>query len=192
MLDVLAKLVRDLTELRAPFALVGGLAVSVRTEPRFTRDVDVVLAVDGDDAAESLIRDLQARGWVVAMQVEHDVLGRLAMVRVTGGTHGVAADLLFASSGCEHDIVAAAEPLEILPDLVIDVATTGHLITLKLLSRGPDRPTDQADLLSLARTATGVDWGAAEALASAIAARGAARGRDLVRDVAELRDRQAG
>ena len=45
------------TELRANgvgFALVGGLAVSVRTEPRFTRDVDVAVAVGSDSEAESL------------------------------------------------------------------------------------------------------------------------------------------
>jgi hypothetical protein len=33
--------------------LVGGLAVSVRTEPRFTRDVDLVVAISDDHAAEA-------------------------------------------------------------------------------------------------------------------------------------------
>lgn len=32
---------RDLATLERGWALVGGLAVSVRTEPRFTRDVDL-------------------------------------------------------------------------------------------------------------------------------------------------------
>ncbi len=35
------------------FALVGGLAVSARSEPRFTRDIDLAVAVDGDQQAES-------------------------------------------------------------------------------------------------------------------------------------------
>jgi hypothetical protein len=30
---------------RQPWALVGGLAVSVRVEPRFTRDIDLAVAV---------------------------------------------------------------------------------------------------------------------------------------------------
>lgn len=42
-------------------------------------------------------------------------------------------DLLFASSGIEHEIVAAADPLEVLPDLTVPVARTGHLIALKPL-----------------------------------------------------------
>jgi hypothetical protein len=32
--------------------VVGGLAVSARTEPRFTRDVDLVIAVSDDQSAE--------------------------------------------------------------------------------------------------------------------------------------------
>lgn len=38
--------------------LVGGLAVSARSDPRFTRDVDLAVAVDGDADGEALIRAL--------------------------------------------------------------------------------------------------------------------------------------
>jgi hypothetical protein len=48
----------DLTECGAAFALVGGLAVSVRTEPRFTRDADLAVALSHDAAAEDLINRL--------------------------------------------------------------------------------------------------------------------------------------
>ena len=43
--------------------------------------------------------------------------------------------LLFASSGIEPEVVAEAEPIELLPNLTIGVARTGHLIALKVLSR---------------------------------------------------------
>lgn len=43
---------RALEERGRDFALVGGLAVSVRTEPRFTRDIDLVVAID--EAREDL------------------------------------------------------------------------------------------------------------------------------------------
>lgn len=45
------------------WALVGGLAVSVRTEPRFTRDLDLAVAVSDDHAAEALIHQLHAAGF---------------------------------------------------------------------------------------------------------------------------------
>jgi hypothetical protein len=41
---------------RISWAMLGGLAVSIRTEPRFTRDVDLAVAVAADDEAERLAR----------------------------------------------------------------------------------------------------------------------------------------
>ena len=43
----------DLARTRHPFALVGGLAVSARTKPRFTRDADIAVAVASDTEAEA-------------------------------------------------------------------------------------------------------------------------------------------
>jgi len=48
----------DLTRAHVSFALVGGLAVSVRTEPRFTRDADLAVALASDAEAEALIHEL--------------------------------------------------------------------------------------------------------------------------------------
>lgn len=43
--STLRRVAKDLTGLRQRWALVGGFAVSARSEPRFTRDVDIVVAV---------------------------------------------------------------------------------------------------------------------------------------------------
>src|SRR4051812_17183338 len=96
-------------------ALVGGLAVSARTEPRFTRDVDLALSVRDDRHAERVVQHLLSHGYRVLGIVEQEAVKRLATVRFgqPGETSaGVVADLLFASSGIEPEIVAAAEPLE--------------------------------------------------------------------------------
>ena len=50
----LVHIARLLDSLGRDYALVGGLAVSIRAEVRFTRDVDVAVAVDSDAEAESL------------------------------------------------------------------------------------------------------------------------------------------
>lgn len=52
---------RDLAESGALCALVGGLAVSARTEPRFTRDIDLAVAVTHDRDADTLIKFLTSR-----------------------------------------------------------------------------------------------------------------------------------
>lgn len=72
----------DLTECGAAFALVGGLAVSVRTEPRFTRGADLAVALSGDAAAEGLINRLREYGYSVAAVLEQAAVGRLATVRL--------------------------------------------------------------------------------------------------------------
>lgn len=159
-------------------ALIGGFAVSVRTEPRFTRDVDLAVAVSSDDEAEALTRRLLAGGHEVVATIEQEAVGRLAMVRLQLASDGHL-DLLFASSGIEVEIVGAAERTEILPGVVLPVATIGHLIALKLLARSDDRPTDEADLLGLRGVSSAADLASAADAVALIEARGYARGRDL-------------
>src|SRR5262249_57193065 len=59
----------------------------------------------------------------------------------------VMVDVLFATAGIEPEIVAAAEVLEVLPGILMPVATAGHLVVLKLLARDDEnRPQDATDL----------------------------------------------
>ena len=66
---------------RSSFALVGGIAVSARTEPRFTRDLDLAVATPDDATAEELVRTMTARGFRVAAVIEQEAVGRLASSR---------------------------------------------------------------------------------------------------------------
>jgi predicted nucleotidyltransferase len=178
-----------LTEAHVSFALVGGLAVSARTEPRFTRDADLAVASASDAEAEALIHDLRARGYGVEAVVEQQAVGRLATVRLTLANvpQAPVIDLLFASSGIESEIVAEAEPLDLLPDFRIGVATTGHLIALKILSRDDAaRPQDLVDLRALLRVATAAELARARQALTLITARGYHRGRELMADMEKL------
>jgi len=178
-----------LTERRLPWALIGGLAVSVRTEPRFTRDIDLAVAVSDDDAAEALIADLTAGGFKLVLTLEHAALGRLATVRLLPpgeSANGVVVDLLFASSGIESEICHGAEPIEIVDGLRVPVAAAGHLVALKILARGPERPQDDADLRALLGAITAADLNVARTALAAITARGAQRGKDLMGDFDRL------
>jgi hypothetical protein len=93
----------------------------------------------------------------------------------------VVVDLLFASSGIEQEIAGAAELIEIVPGLVLPVASTGHLIALKLLARDDElRPRDAADLRGLVDVALPEDMDLAAQAVELISARGFDRGRDLL------------
>lgn len=179
----LRRVAADLSRYDRNWALVGGFAVSARAEPRFTRDIDVAVAVGGDAESEALVRSLLSDGYIPLTSVEQDETGRLATMRLgcpIGSDDGVVVDLLFASSGMEPEMVAAAEAIEIVPGLSIPIATTGHLIALKLLARDDQvRPQDLADLRALRSAATAADFVIAREAVSLITERGFNRGRDL-------------
>ncbi|MDY0004525.1 MAG: hypothetical protein RBU30_24730, partial [Polyangia bacterium] len=61
-----------LGEAGAPYALVGGYAVAVRAEPRFTKDVDLVVSVTDDAHAESLVGMFRGHGYRVLAIVEQE------------------------------------------------------------------------------------------------------------------------
>jgi predicted nucleotidyltransferase len=181
--SALQRVAADLRRSSVDFALIGGLAVSVRTEPRFTRDADFAVAVASDTEAEALIRRLRARDYEVAALVEQEAVGRLATVRlsVAGDAEGPVMDLLFASSGIEREVVAGAEPIELLPGLTVKVARIEHLVALKVLSRDDARrPQDLVDLRALLRVATTADVDRAREALGLIATRGYHRGRELL------------
>ena len=178
-----------LGEFHRPFALVGGLAVSIRVEARFTRDIDLAVAVADDAAAEQLVAALVARGFVLLLSLEQRAIGRLATVRLSPPgepVEGVVIDLLFASTGIEADICAAADSMEVADGVVIPVATAGHLLVMKLLSRSADRPQDEMDVRGLLGVLTADDRRQATEGARQIERVGANRGKSLVVDLAAL------
>lgn len=185
----LARIVDEMRVTSYPFALVGGLAVSARAEPRLTRDADVAVTVADDAAAEQLIRHLQTRGYTPGVLVEQEAKGRLATVRLSSDAdHGLLVDLLFASSGIEPEIVDGATVLQVTPTVAMPVASTGHLIATKLLARDDRRrPTDADDLAALSAVATPADWVVAEGAVGLIEQRGFHRDRDLRQALTELR-----
>jgi hypothetical protein len=61
--SALRRAVSDLNALKAQWALIGGLAISVRSVPRFTKDLDFAVAVAGDSEAEDVVHRLGGRGY---------------------------------------------------------------------------------------------------------------------------------
>jgi hypothetical protein len=86
-----------------------------------------------------------------------------------------------SDTGIEREIVADADPLDLLPGLRVKVARVEHLIAVKVLSRDDEqRPQDLVDLRALIRTATQTDVARAREALGLILARGYHRDRDLL------------
>ena len=166
----------ELTELGARFALVGGLAVSAWGEPRYTRGVDLAVAAERDDEAERLVHELSSRGYEIVTIIEQTTTRRLATARLRrAADRAVFIDLLFASSGIERELAAAAVVIDDIP-----VGRVGHLLALKVLSESEKRLQDRIDIQELAKVATQEDWLTAEVMVRLIKERGFHRGRALV------------
>lgn len=182
---ILRRIVADLARTGHDCALIGGLAVSVRTEPRFTRDADLAVAVADDADAEALVMALRDCGYHDAAVLEQDATARLATVRLSRPEDRdvPVIDLLFASSGIEPEIVAESETVTVISGLRMRVATTGHLIALKVLARDDvGRPQDIVDLRALLKTASADELVRARRALTLIGSRGYHRGRGLLRD----------
>lgn len=182
MHELLARVVADLLSLQVKHAVVGGHAVSARTEPRFTRDLDLAVSVTDDRHAEALVGELVARGYRVVAIIEQQATGRFATVRLEHATApGIVVDLLFATAGIEGEVVDGASALQVLARLVLPVASVGHLLALKTLSTDDrTRPQDRLDIAALLRVASAADLATCEHALSLITQRGCHRGRDLL------------
>jgi predicted nucleotidyltransferase len=171
----------DLDALGARWAVVGGLAMTARTRPRYTDDVDFAVAVADDKAAESLVYRMCIRGYAIGSEpLEQDYTDRLSTVRLIKPVRGAAAiytDLLFASSGIENEIARDAERLTIIPGLKLPVATVPHLIAIKVLA---GRAKDLLDLAWLVQAASESDLAAAKDALKLITKRGYNREKDLM------------
>jgi hypothetical protein len=187
----LQQIARDLHAAGRKFALVGGFAVSARSLPRTTRDVDVAVAVRDDADAEALVYELRGAGHELVGAVEQTATSRLATARLRAPGTTVLVDLLFASSGIETDVAARAEPLEVLRGVNMPVAVLSDLVAMKVPSRDDGRrPQDAIDLRALLTVARPQDVSAARSALAEVHARGFARGKrlgdELDRAIAEL------
>ncbi|HEX4477410.1 MAG TPA: nucleotidyl transferase AbiEii/AbiGii toxin family protein [Polyangiaceae bacterium] len=138
------------------FALVGGLAVSVRSEIRFTRDVDVAVGVSDDRDAEGLVHDLRSAGYLPVASVEHETRQRLSTIRLMSPQR-VKIDLLFASSGIEAEIIARSTPVDMGSAGMVPVANAEELLAMKVLSMSENRLQDRLDAIRLLEFAPELD-----------------------------------
>jgi hypothetical protein len=141
---------RVLTSLGAPYALIGGHALAARGYPRFTVDVDLLTSDDRvlDTAPwTALVREggrVESRRGDAA-----DPLGGVVHVLLPDGTD---VDIVVAKWTWEGDIIARAEPLHVL-GTDIPVAQASDLVLLKLAAGGYLDLRDAAALLAIGERA---------------------------------------
>jgi predicted nucleotidyltransferase len=173
---LLHRVVADLVESGFDFALVGALAVGVRGVERTTKDIDLAVAASSTEQAMVLLRHLiEKRSYRLLSAPDfHKDLPMRPMVSVTPPEDpGFCVDLLFHLCGIESEVVARAEMLELLPGVLVKVATRADLIAMKTLSFDDQRRIhDMSDLKGLLEAASDRDVAAARSALELMERRG--------------------
>jgi hypothetical protein len=124
--------------------LIGGLAVSLRAQPRFTADVDLVIAADVDRAIK-LAASLEGTSFRPFFKDVTDVIEKAYILPLRHRSTNVKVDMAVGMSGFEQQTVARAERLKVA-GAIISVATAEDLLIMKVLA---GRPQDEQDLKGL-------------------------------------------
>ena len=183
--SALRQSVEVLAEIGVDFAVVGGMAVSVRAEVRFTQDVDIVVAVRSDDGAEQLVHELTQRGYRATAIVEQKETTRLATARLISPSK-VIVDLIFATTGIELQIVEHATHIRMDEELSVPFSGAEELLAMKVLSMVPDRPQDEIDARNLLAYNSDIDLDRVRMYLQTMTTRRFHRGQNLENKLSKL------
>lgn len=171
-------------------ALVGGVAISVWCEERFTKDLDFALVVRSDKDAENLTKKMKDRGFIIDKIFEHKPTNSLALVILNSPKNEkipFRLDLLFMQTGIEKEVVDNSIVFDIDNNKSLRVASKGYLIALKTLSMDDTtRPQDRLDLKNLLKIATEKDLKLAREAIRLITNRGFNQSKNLLDQLKEL------
>ncbi len=129
-----------------PAAVIGGVAIAARAHPRFTDDIDVVIAVSTEDR-DRLLQVAVANGYGYDPKEAATFMegGLLRLWGPPGRERGIGVDLLFSDSPFMEKVLARATVLDAV-GTSLPVATVEDLILLKLEA---NRPADLEDVIAM-------------------------------------------
>ena len=139
---------------KLPFAVIGGIAVGLRGEPRFTADVDLVIGADVDRAL-SFLRAVEGSSFVPLFADVSEVVASAFIIPLRHRKTGIKVDLAIGLTGFERQLLERAENLP-LGGVQLPVATAEDLLLMKVLA---DRPRDAEDARRIVdRQGPNLDW----------------------------------
>jgi len=123
-----------------PYAIVGGIAVGVWGEPRFTQDVDVTVLVPPGEESEVIGEILSHFTPRMADAKEFALKHRVLLVK---SKRGCDVDISFGLPGYEEEVIRRAVDYEIEEGKRVKVCCAEDLIIHKAIS---GRPQDWGDI----------------------------------------------
>ena len=152
--NALASISNELGTRNVRYALIGGLAASLRGRVRATDDVDLIILCSLDEAL-ALDSSLRQSEFSSLVEDVEEVAKSALLIPLIHSPTNIQLDLAIGLSGFEREIVERADPM-ILGGIEVFVATAEDLILLKLIA---DRPQDRQDIRGIVEVqAEQIDW----------------------------------
>jgi hypothetical protein len=152
--QTLADIIKLLQREGIEYALIGGLAASLRGRPRVTADVDLVIAADVGRTID-LVGVLDTSEFKPLFDEVADVVQRALLLPLRHRSTGVKVDLAIGLSGFEQLLISRAESLTFAGSTAM-VATAEDLVIMKVVA---GRPQDEQDISGIiAAQSDRLDW----------------------------------
>jgi len=136
----LAQVCRVFDERDWRYCLIGGLAAAHWGEPRFTKDVDVVLLADIDDEPQ-IVDDILSE---FRPRIDDAAdFARVNRVLLIATDEGIPIDVSFGSLPFEAQMLERTVRTTVLPDVEAPTATAEDIIVMKSIA---GRPQDVKDI----------------------------------------------
>ena len=145
LLQSLIALQRRLSDAGISSIVIGGVAVAAWGDPRVTRDVDLKVLLERDDADRLLA--LLSPDYTPLLPDPLQALKKQAMVFVQDA-RGTRLDLLLADTPYDVIAIQRGRDVELQPGVTVRVCSPEDLVVYKLIST---RPRDHDDAQSVVR-----------------------------------------
>lgn len=138
---------------KIPHTIIGGIAVSLLTEPRATQDIDVTIWAENEPVVD-LLRTAESFGLItrITNPLEFAVQARILLLK--HGDTGVGIDLSLGALPFEKEMIDNSDVLTV-GSSQLHIANPEDLIISKAI---PMRPVDLADIDKLLSYYPGVDF----------------------------------
>jgi len=141
---LLARIDAALSECGLPYMIIGGQAVLLYGEPRFTRDIDVTLG-SGPNRLEDLLGAVSDLGLVVLPEDANDFVAETMVLPTLDEGSGIRVDFIFSLTPYEKEAISRATNVDI-GGRQVAFASVEDLIIHKIFA---GRPRDLEDVRSV-------------------------------------------
>jgi predicted nucleotidyltransferase len=139
--QALASVSKWLNSENIPHAIIGGIAVSLLTEPRATQDIDLTIWIE-DTPIDAVLERALSFDFVSRIENPSAFAAQARILLLHHRESGVAVDLSLGALPFEKEMIDSARALTI-GNIELRVADPENLIISKAF---PMRPTDVADI----------------------------------------------